>query len=87
MFWRQNVDKFEEKDFQILRVLIKLVEQSREVGGALAGGLFQRGGAHGGRTWGAHSGGALGVRDWEAHMGSWRGAGYRWAGCAVLCMG
>lgn len=30
-FWRQNVDKFEERDFQILRVLLKLLEASREV--------------------------------------------------------
>lgn len=30
LFWRQNVDKFEEKDFQVLRLLLKLIEQSRE---------------------------------------------------------
>eukprot|EP00878_Enallax_costatus_P027898 GHUV01030086.1.p1 GENE.GHUV01030086.1~~GHUV01030086.1.p1 ORF type:complete len:450 (+),score=138.79 GHUV01030086.1:518-1867(+) len=30
VFWRQNVDKFEEKDFQLLRVLLKLLETSRE---------------------------------------------------------
>jgi len=30
LFWRQNVDKFEEKDFQVLRVLLKLLEASRE---------------------------------------------------------
>lgn len=29
-FWLENVEKFEEKDFQILRVLLKLVEASRE---------------------------------------------------------
>lgn len=29
LFWRQNVDKFEEKDFQLLRVLLKLLESSR----------------------------------------------------------
>jgi len=29
-FWMENVAKFEEKDFQILRVLLKLVEASRE---------------------------------------------------------
>lgn len=29
-FWRQNADKFEEKDFQLLRVLLKLLESSRE---------------------------------------------------------
>eukprot|EP00879_Flechtneria_rotunda_P021808 GHRR01022997.1.p1 GENE.GHRR01022997.1~~GHRR01022997.1.p1 ORF type:complete len:109 (+),score=32.14 GHRR01022997.1:428-754(+) len=29
-FWRSNIDKFEEKDFQILRVLLKLLESSRE---------------------------------------------------------
>lgn len=31
VFWRENVDKFEEKDFQVLRVLLKLIEASREV--------------------------------------------------------
>ncbi|KAK9811416.1 hypothetical protein WJX72_003647 [[Myrmecia] bisecta] len=30
-FWRENIDKFEDKDFQILRVLLKLLEASREV--------------------------------------------------------
>lgn len=30
-FWRENVEKFEEKDFQVLRVLLKLIEASREV--------------------------------------------------------
>lgn len=30
-FWRQNIDKFEDKDFQILRVLLKLIEASREM--------------------------------------------------------
>jgi V-type H+-transporting ATPase subunit H len=29
-FWRQNADKFEEKDCQALRVLFKLLEQARE---------------------------------------------------------
>lgn len=29
-FWKDNVEKFEEKDFQILRVLLKLLEASRE---------------------------------------------------------
>ena len=29
-FWKENVEKFEEKDFQILRVLLKLLEASRE---------------------------------------------------------
>lgn len=29
LFWRQNVEKFEEKDFQLLRVLLKLLESSR----------------------------------------------------------
>lgn len=32
LFWKTNIDKFEEKDFQILRVLLKLIEASREVG-------------------------------------------------------
>lgn len=31
VFWRQNVDKFEDKDFQLLRVLLKLLETSRYV--------------------------------------------------------
>jgi len=30
-FWKQNVEKFEEKDFNILRVLLRLLEISREV--------------------------------------------------------
>ncbi|MEW5299224.1 MAG: hypothetical protein WDW36_002259 [Sanguina aurantia] len=30
LFWKANIDKFEEKDFQILRVLLKLIEASRE---------------------------------------------------------
>lgn len=30
-FWRENASKFEEKDFQILRVLLKLLEHSRDV--------------------------------------------------------
>mmetsp|Transcript_27680 Transcript_27680/g.51119 ORF Transcript_27680/g.51119 Transcript_27680/m.51119 type:complete len:467 (-) Transcript_27680:677-2077(-) len=30
VFWRENVAKFEEKDFQVLRVLLKLIEQSRD---------------------------------------------------------
>eukprot|EP00882_Tetradesmus_deserticola_P003843 GHRQ01004066.1.p1 GENE.GHRQ01004066.1~~GHRQ01004066.1.p1 ORF type:complete len:495 (+),score=256.12 GHRQ01004066.1:223-1707(+) len=29
-FWRSHVDKFEDKDFQVLRVLLKLLERSRE---------------------------------------------------------
>ena len=29
-FWKENVAKFEEKEFQILRVLLKLLEASRE---------------------------------------------------------
>lgn len=29
-FWKENAEKFEEKDFQILRVLLKLLEASRE---------------------------------------------------------
>jgi hypothetical protein len=37
LFWRQNIDKFEEKDFQVLRVLLKLLEASREVRGAPRG--------------------------------------------------
>lgn len=31
VFWRDNVEKFEERDFQLLRVLLKLIEASREV--------------------------------------------------------
>lgn len=30
-FWRLNVDKFEDKDFQLLRVLLKLLETSRDM--------------------------------------------------------
>ena len=33
LFWKENADKFEEKDFQVLRALLKLIESSREVGG------------------------------------------------------
>jgi V-type H+-transporting ATPase subunit H len=29
-FWRQNVQAFEDKDFQLLRVLLKLLETSRD---------------------------------------------------------
>lgn len=29
-FWRENVGQFEERDFQVLRVLLKLLESSRE---------------------------------------------------------
>ncbi|GAX82421.1 hypothetical protein CEUSTIGMA_g9849.t1 [Chlamydomonas eustigma] len=29
-FWKENIDKFEEKDFHILRALLKLIETSRE---------------------------------------------------------
>ncbi|GFR39893.1 hypothetical protein Agub_g398 [Astrephomene gubernaculifera] len=31
LFWRENVDKFEERDFQVLRVLLKIIETSRDV--------------------------------------------------------
>jgi V-type H+-transporting ATPase subunit H len=31
VFWRANVEAFEDKDFQVLRVLLKLLEASREV--------------------------------------------------------
>jgi hypothetical protein len=31
VFWRNNVDKFEEKDFQLLRVLFKLLETNRDL--------------------------------------------------------
>lgn len=30
VFWRENIDKFEDKDFQVLRMLLKLIETSRE---------------------------------------------------------
>lgn len=30
-FWKQNIEKFDEKDFAILRVLLRLLEVSREV--------------------------------------------------------
>ena len=30
-FWKENVTAMEEKDFQILKVLLKLLEASREV--------------------------------------------------------
>lgn len=30
-FWRDNTSKLEEKDFQIIRVLLKLLETSRDV--------------------------------------------------------
>ena len=45
-FWRENTAAFEEKDFQILRVLLKLVESSREVqtsGSKVEDGLFMLG--------------------------------------------
>ena len=35
VFWRENVEKFEEKDFMVLRALLKLIESSREVSKAL----------------------------------------------------
>jgi hypothetical protein len=50
LFWRQNVSSFEDKDFQILRVLLKLIESSREVGG---GGAAGRGRAGLQRPWAA----------------------------------
>uniref|UniRef100_A0A7S0S4X7 V-type proton ATPase subunit H n=1 Tax=Chlamydomonas leiostraca TaxID=1034604 RepID=A0A7S0S4X7_9CHLO len=31
VFWRENVEKFEERDFVVLRALLKLLETSREV--------------------------------------------------------
>ena len=31
LFWRQNLGGFEEKDFQVLRLLLRLIESSREV--------------------------------------------------------
>ncbi len=33
LFWRQNVEKFEERDFAVLRALLKLIELSRDVSG------------------------------------------------------
>ena len=30
-FWRENTAKLEEKDFQVIRVLLKLLETSRDV--------------------------------------------------------
>ena len=30
-FWRENAAKFEDKDFQVLRVLLKLLESGRDV--------------------------------------------------------
>lgn len=30
IFWRENIEAFEEKDFQVLRVLLKVIEASRE---------------------------------------------------------
>lgn len=30
-FWRDNTEKLEEKDFQVIRVLLKLLETSRDV--------------------------------------------------------
>ena len=35
-FWKDNVSAFEERDCQILRVLLKLLEASREVRCVLA---------------------------------------------------
>lgn len=32
LFWRENVEKFEERDFQALRVLLKIIETNRDVG-------------------------------------------------------
>lgn len=31
LFWRDNVDKFEDRDFMVLRMLLKLIETSRDV--------------------------------------------------------
>ncbi|GIL87426.1 hypothetical protein Vretimale_1666 [Volvox reticuliferus] len=31
LFWRENVEKFEERDFQVLRVLLKIIETNRDV--------------------------------------------------------
>ncbi|GIL44096.1 hypothetical protein Vafri_1639 [Volvox africanus] len=31
LFWRENVEKFEERDFQVLRVLLKMIETNRDV--------------------------------------------------------
>ncbi|PNW88402.1 hypothetical protein CHLRE_01g027800v5 [Chlamydomonas reinhardtii] len=31
LFWRQNAEKFEERDFQVLRVLLKIIETNRDV--------------------------------------------------------
>jgi len=36
-FWRENAEALEEKDFQIMRVLLKLLETSREVSSFLMG--------------------------------------------------
>lgn len=38
-FWKDNIDKFEEKDFQVLRMLLKLIESSREVSYSAAANL------------------------------------------------
>ena len=35
VFWRENIDKMEERDFLVLRGLLKLLESSREVGSNL----------------------------------------------------
>lgn len=50
-FWKENAEKFEEKDFQILRVLLKLLEASRETRTLAVGchdlGMFITHHAHG----------------------------------------
>lgn len=34
VFWRENIDKFEERDFAVLRQLLKLLEDNRVVSSA-----------------------------------------------------
>jgi V-type H+-transporting ATPase subunit H len=47
VFWRANVEAFEDKDFQVLRVLLKLLEASREVRGGFVCVRKGRGGGVG----------------------------------------
>jgi hypothetical protein len=74
LFWRQSVSAFEDKDFQILRVLLKLIESSREVGGAGQGD--RRGGGGGALLLGGRGGrlGLLVCTCAHGRLQGWRGS-------------
>ncbi len=57
LFWRDNVDKFEDRDFMVLRMLLKLIETSRDV--RLSGVGGEEAGAEGAVTVGKGSNAAL----------------------------